>query len=61
MYNIIECVQLFKTAKVGIKSCRFAGGCVSFMHGCNYPDPNVFEQTHVVSTGNAGWRVMPVC
>ena len=41
-------------AKVGIKPCRCAGGYVSFAHRCSYTDAIVFDQTHVVSIGNAG-------
>ena len=29
-------------AKVGIKSCRRAGGCVSFVYECSYPAAIVF-------------------
>ena len=47
-------MKLYMPAKVGIKSCRDAGGCVSFVHGCSYPATIVFDQTHVISTGNAG-------
>ena len=36
-------------AKVGIKSCRLAGGCVSFVYECSYPAAIVFDQTHVIS------------
>ena len=32
----------YEPAKVGIKSCRFARECVSFMHGCTYPAGVVF-------------------
>ena len=35
-------------AKVGIKSCRFAGGCVSFEYGCSYPAAIVFDKTHLL-------------
>ena len=42
-------------AKVGIKSCSRAGGCVSFVYECSYPAAIVFNQTHVVSIGNTGW------
>ena len=42
-------------AKVGIKSCRHAGGCVSFVYECSYPAVILFHQTHVISTGNTGW------
>ena len=42
-------------AKVGIKSCRRAGGCVSFVYECSYPAAIVFDQTHVISIGNIGW------
>ena len=48
-------------AKVGIKSCRRAGGCVSFVYECSYPAAIVFDQTHVISIGNTGWRVIAVC
>ena len=41
-------------AKVGIKSCRCAGGCVSFVYECNYPAAIIFDQTHVISIGNTG-------
>ena len=47
-------------AKVGIKSCRCAVGCISFVHGCTQLlncNWIVFDQTHVVSIGNAGWLV----
>ena len=30
-------------AKVGIKSCRYAGKSVLFVHGCSYPDTIVFD------------------
>ena len=39
-------------AKVGIKSCRYAGGCV---YGCSYPVAIVFDQKHVISMGKTGW------
>ena len=42
-------------AKVGIKSYRRAGGCVSFVYECSYPAAIVFDQTHVISIGNTGW------
>ena len=42
-------------AKVRIKSCRRARGCVSFMYECSYPAVIAFDQTHVISTGNTGW------
>ena len=48
-------------AKVGIKSCRRAGECVSFVYECSYPAAIVFDQTHVISIGNTGWRVIAVC
>ena len=48
-------------AKVGIKSCRRAGGCVSFVHECSYPAAIVFDQTHVIPIGNTGWRVKVAC
>ena len=34
-------------AKVGIKSCRCAKGCISFVYGCSYPAAIVFDQTYV--------------
>ena len=43
------------STKVGIKSCRCAGGCVLFVHVCSYPATTVFDWTHVVSIGNTGW------
>ena len=48
-------------AKVGIKSCGCAGGSVSFEHECSYPAAVVFDQTHVVSIGNADWCVIVSC
>ena len=48
-------------AKVGIKSCRCDGGCVSFVYVCSYPATIVFDQTYVISIGNTGWRVIVVC
>ena len=42
-------------AKVGIKSCRCAGECVSFVYGCSYPAAIAFDQTHVISIGKTGW------
>ena len=55
-------------AKVGIKSCRCAGRCVSFVYECSYPAAIVFDQTHVIaithhavlpidiiSIGNTAW------
>ena len=42
-------------AKVGVKPCRCAGGCVSFVHVCSYLAAIVFDQIHVESIGNAGW------
>ena len=46
---------MYMLAKVGIKSCRCAGGCVLFVYGCSYPIATAFDQIHVVSIGNAGW------
>ena len=46
---------MYMPAKVGIKSCRCAGGCVSFVYECSYPAAIVFDQTHVIAIGNAGW------
>ena len=54
------CTQ-YTPAKVGIKSCRCVGGCISFVHGRNYLATIVFDQTHVVSTWKAGWSVIAVC
>ena len=51
----------YTTAKVGIKSCRHAGGCVSFVYGCSYPAAIVFDQTHGISIGKTGWSVIAVC
>ena len=45
---------------VGIKSCRHAGG-VSFAYGCSYPAAIVFDQTHVISIGKIGCRVVHSC
>ena len=42
-------------AKIGIKSCRRAGGCISFMYGCSHPAAFLFDQKHVISMGNTGW------
>ena len=42
-------------AKVGIKSCRRAGGCASFVYECSYSAAIVFDQTDVISIGNTGW------
>ena len=42
---------LHMPAKVGIKSCRHAGVCVSFVYGCSYPAAIVFDQTHTISIG----------
>ena len=44
--------------KVGIKSCRCAEGCVSFVYGCSYPAAIVFGQTHVISIGKTGWLLV---
>ena len=41
----------YTPAKTGIKSCRHAGGCVSFVYECSYPAAIVFDQTHVISIG----------
>ena len=46
---------MYMPAKVGIKSCRRAGGCVSFVYECSHPAAIVFDQTHVISIGNTGW------
>ena len=45
----------YTLTKVGIKSCRHAGGCVSFVYGYSYPAAIVFDQTHVISIGKTGW------
>ena len=44
-------------AKVGIKSCRSTGGCVSFVLGCSNPAAIVFHQRHVVSIDKC-WLVI---
>ena len=46
---------MYILAKVGIKPCRHAGGCVSFVYGCSYPAAIVFNQIDVVYIGNTGW------
>ena len=35
--------SIYTPAKLGIKSCRYAGGCVLFVHGCSYPAAIVFD------------------
>ena len=35
-------LMIIIAAKVGIKSCRFAGECVLLVHGSNYPAGIVF-------------------
>ena len=42
-------------AKLGIKPGECAGGCVSFVHECSYLAVIAYDQTHVISIGNAGW------
>ena len=46
--HINICTQ-YTPAKVGIISCRCAGGHVSLVHGCSYTAVILFDQTHVAS------------
>ena len=46
-------------AKVGIKSCRGARECVSFVHVCicSYPAAILYLSRHMQYTMNAAWVV----